>query len=86
MEVLIVGFDCRCRLSEVGGVRAQRPQPGNRFVSFVRASGRAGAREISCYLEGLARWMFLLLSSALLLPGRCVFKMGAFSLEFFAKQ
>ena len=24
-------------ISEVGGVRAQRPQPGNRFVSFVRA-------------------------------------------------
>ena len=31
-------------LSEVGGVRAQRPQPGNRFVLFVRASERAGER------------------------------------------
>ena len=43
--------------SEVGGVRAQRPQPGNRFVSFVRASGRARARrEISYrYLEVFAK-------------------------------
>ena len=32
-------------MSEVGEVRAQRPQPGNRFVSFVRASGRARARD-----------------------------------------
>ena len=43
-------------LSEVGGVSTKWPQPGNRFVSFVRASGRAGAREISRYLEGFARW------------------------------
>ena len=43
-------------ISEVGGVRTKWPQPGNRFVSFVRASGRAGdAREINCgYLEGFA--------------------------------
>ena len=27
-------------ISEVGGVRVQRPQPGNRFVSLLRASGR----------------------------------------------
>ena len=39
-----------------GGLERQRPLPGNRFVSFVRASGRAGAREISRYLEGFARW------------------------------
>ena len=44
-------------LSEVGGVRTKWPQPGNRFVSFVRASGRAGdAREINCgYLEVFGR-------------------------------
>ena len=35
------------------------------FRSCVRAGGRASAREISRYLEGFARWRFLL-SSALL--------------------
>ena len=61
-------------------MRAQRPQPGNRFVSFVRASGRARARhEISNdYLEGFAGWTSFLL----LLPGRCVFILRAFSLQF----
>ena len=43
-------------------MRAQRPQPGNRFVSFVRASGRARARrEISYgYLDDFAKRTFLL--------------------------
>ena len=36
-------------ISEVGGVRALRPQPGNRFVLFVRASGRA--RSKGCSLD-----------------------------------
>ena len=38
-------------------MRTKWPQPGNRFVSFVRASGRAGdAREINCgYLEVFGR-------------------------------
>ncbi len=34
--------------SEVGGVRTKWPQPGNRFVSFVRAGGRAArARSVA---------------------------------------
>ena len=49
-------------ISEGGGLERQRPLPGNRFVSFVRASGRARARrEISSYgyLELFAEGTFL---------------------------
>ena len=44
-------------LSEVGGVSTKWPQPGNRFVSFVRANERASERSAIrlCYLEGFAR-------------------------------
>ena len=49
--MVFIGF-----ISEVGGVRAQRPQPGNRFVSFVRASGQVRARrEINGYLDVFAK-------------------------------
>ena len=44
-------------ISEVGGVRAQRPQPGNRFVSFVRASGRAGGARARSNRFRLPRWI-----------------------------
>ena len=47
---------CMCtdiHASEVGGFRAKRPQPGNRFVSFVRGAAR---REIICPLGLFAPW------------------------------
>ena len=70
-------------------MRAQRSQPGNRLVSFVRASGRARARrEIrSGNLELFARRTFLLflLPVLLLLPFRCRGAKKAFALQLFDK-
>ena len=42
-------------ISEVGGVRAQRPQPGNRFVSFVRACVCVRVRACACVRARAAR-------------------------------
>ena len=61
-------------------MRAQRPQPGNRFASFVRASGQSLVRrEINCgYLEFLRDGhVFVFVSSrrpllfSLVLPKQC---------------
>jgi len=59
MHVVFGAYVSVLYISEVAGVRAQRPQPGNRFVSCVRASGRSRTRrEISYgYLGEFAIYM-----------------------------
>ena len=38
-----------------------KPQPGNRFVSFVRASGRARDQRFDCVARAVVRAVYVLL-------------------------
>ena len=58
--------------SEVGGVRTKWPQPGNRFVSFVRASGRAGEIKMVCLNESAEGSSFAAAAAAPSLGRRCL--------------
>ena len=44
-----------------GGESFVKPQPGNRFVSFVRASGRARDQRFDCVARAVVRAVYLLL-------------------------